>query len=419
MTAQFSGAMQEWKSHWTLVLASAVGFSFTSFLTAAIGVFMLPLSNEFGWSRMQLSSGIALSGLISMLLSPFFGILIDRLGTRRLALAGLVLSALAIAAFSQANGSIVQWIGLWLVWGLCSVLIQSTVWSTAVAGTFSAGRGLALGLTLSGAAGSTIIAPPLTYWLIGLVGWRTTFVWLGLGWGSVALLLALLFLYDAHDRAAAVSAAGETGVAKADLAGLSPGEAWRNSALWRVAIATFLILLVTIAVVVHQYPILVEAGVPSATAAWLVSLSGVAGIVGKVMTGSLIDRFHARLVGGITLASTAIAYPLMMQGLGATSLIVIGIMISGYAAGTKIQLCAYLTARYAGMRNYGKIFGFMTSVIALASAMGPLLAGTARDHFGNYTPLLLVGVVFSIIAGGLVFTLGDYPEWRNQTTTAD
>jgi predicted MFS family arabinose efflux permease len=406
--------IEEWRRFWPLVLTAAVGFSIMSFMTAVAGVFKDPLAQEFGWNRTQLSAGIALSSLLAILLSPFIGVLIDRLGTRRLAIPGIALTSAAVAAFSLASGSVTLWIALWAVWGLCSLLVQSTVWSTAVAGVFHAGRGLALGVTMAGTALAQIIAPPLTNWLIGEFGWRAAYVWLGCGWGAVAFILSLFFLFDAHSlRSRQAFATGRERDTKSELPGLSIAQAWRNSALWRVATSTFLIMTITVAVVVHQFPILVEAGVTRAQAAWLVSLSGVAGIVGKLVTGTLIDRFHARWVGGITLASTAIAYPLLVEPLRTPLLIVIGIMISGYAAGTKMQLCSYLTARYAGMRHYGTIFGFMTSVIALASAIGPLVAGLSRDRFDSYAPILLIGVVISLLSGLLVFSLGRYPDWTS------
>lgn len=403
-----AAASTEWKSHWPLVLAASIGFSFMSFMTPAAGIFMEPLSKAFGWNRTQLSTGIALSAVISLLASPFLGSLLDRLGTRRIALPGIVLTALVIAAFSFANGSLVQWIALWLIWGVVVLLIQSTVWSTAVASVFEAGRGLALGVTLSGTALANVIVPPLANWLIAAFGWRAAFVWMGLGWGSVALLLNILFLYDARDRHRL--ARGKTGE-RVDLPGLTIDEAWRSSELWRVAISTFLILTITIAVVVHQFPILVETGISRQSAAWLVSLAGVAGIAGKLITGALIDRVHARWVGGITLASTAIAYPLLLEPFRSSALIVVAIMISGYAAGTKIQLCGYLTARYGGLRNYGAIFGFMTSFIALSSGVGPLLAGLSYDKYGSYGPLLIAGAVASLISAALVFSLGRYPDF--------
>lgn len=369
---------------------------------------MAPLGKEFGWTRTQLSLGIALSALLAIVLAPFVGRLADRWGTRRLALPGVVLTALSIAAFSLATSSFVLWLGLWVLWGLCSLLILSTVWAAAVASVFSAARGLALGITMAGTALATVIAPPLANWLIGHQGWRATFVWMGLGWGAVAFVLSYAFLFDAHNLRAGPR--GRQNVPTE--AGLTVGEAWRNSSLWRIGLSTFLILTVTIAVVVHQFPIIVEAGLDPSSAAWLVSLSGAAGIVGKLVTGALIDRYHARWVGGLTLASTAIAYPLMAHGIATPLLITIGVMISGYAAGTKIQLCGYLTARYAGMRNYGTVFGIMTSAISLASAVGPLLAGVAHDKYGSYAPLLMAGVAVSLVSGGLILSLGRYPQWN-------
>ncbi|MPS69659.1 MAG: MFS transporter [Novosphingobium sp.] len=399
-----------------MVLAACIGFSFMSFMTAAAGVFMDPLATEFHWGRTELSAGMAIASLLSILCSPFIGILIDRHGSRRLALPGLVLTSLAIAAFSQVNGSIPQWLALWMIWGVVALLVQSTLWSAAIASVFRVGRGLALGVTMSGTALAQVVAPPLSNALIEAFGWRTAYIALGLGWGGLALVLSALFLFDVRDQARRRQSQGKgPPEAAPDLPGLGIGEAWRDISLWKVAVATFLVLTVTIAVVVHQFPILVEAGMSRSQAAWLVSLSGVAGVMGKLVSGTLIDRFHARTVGGITLASTAVGWPLLMQGIATPVTIVIGIMISGYAAGTKIQLCSYLTARYAGMRHYGTIFGFMTSVIALASAIGPLAAGLSYDRYGSYTPLLLAGVAISLISGGLVFSLRPYPEWRAAT----
>lgn len=413
---QLETAGAEWRRHWPMVLAACIGFSFMSFMTAAAGVFMDPLAAGFHWGRTELSAGMAIASLLSILCSPFIGILIDRHGSRRLALPGLVLTSLAIAAFSQVNGSIPQWLALWVIWGVVALLVQSTLWSAAIASVFRVGRGLALGVTMSGTALAQVVAPPLSNALIEAFGWRTAYVALGLGWGGLALILSALFLFDVRDQARRrQSQAKGAPEATPDLPGLGIGEAWRDISLWKVATATFLVLTVTIAVVVHQFPILVEAGMSRTQAAWLVSLSGVAGVMGKLVSGTLIDRFHARTVGGITLASTAVGWPLLMQGIATPVTIVIGIMISGYAAGTKIQLCSYLTARYAGMRHYGTIFGFMTSVIALASAIGPLAAGLSYDRYGSYTPLLLAGVAISLISGGLVFSLRPYPEWRAAT----
>jgi MFS family permease len=76
-----------------------------------------------------------------------------------------------------------------------------------------------------------------------------------------------------------------------------------------------------------------------------------------------------------------------------------------------LQISAYLTAQYAGMRNYGKIFGVMTSPIGIGGGLGSVAAGAVFDVFGDYRPLLMFAIVSSFICGGLLFRLGRYPDW--------
>ena len=402
----------EWKKHWTLVFAAAIGFSFQSFMSPATGLFMGPLQDEFGWSRTMLSSGSAIGAIISLLLSPFFGVLIDRFGSRKLSIIGLSTTALSIAAFATMTGIPYQWFGLWFLFGLVSMSIHATTWTAAVASVFKTNRGLALGFTLAGSALAAAIVPPLTNFLIAEFGWRGAYLWLGFGWGGIALILTMFFLFDAHDQRRTEMVSPNISVpAKAILTGLSLSQAFRNSSLWRIALATLLTLTITIGITVHQVPIIVGTGLTRTNAAWLASLAGIAGICGKLITGVLIDRFHVRWIGSITLASTAIAYPMLLDPAVSTGFVIAAVMINGYAAGTKLQLCGYLTARYAGMKNYGAIFGFMSSLIALAAGVGPILAGYAFDTSGDYVPFLIGGTIISLVSGLLIFSLGRYPEF--------
>jgi MFS family permease len=369
-------AGQEWRQGWKLVVASCIGFSFFSVLTHTMSMFMEPVGREFGWGRTLLSAGVTISGFVTAILSPPFGLLIDRYGSRRLALPGIVVTACAMTLIALANGSPAQWLALWAFYALVSIAVKTTVWTTAVSGVFEAGRGLALGITLSG----------------------------------VTLLVCWLFLYDAHDRkrAETVSAAGTT---RPDFTGLTIAEARRSPALWLIGISNFVIMLMTIGLMLHQVPIMTGAGVSRVEAAWLSSLVGVAAIAGKLVTGVLLDRFRANWVGGLTLASTALAFFFLIDGVHSPLLIVLAMLVNGYSAGTKLQIASYLTARYAGMRNYGVIYGVMTSVTALGSALGPITAGFAFDMTGSYSLFLIAGTVGCLIGGMMLLALPAYPDW--------
>ncbi|MCW1427646.1 MFS transporter [Novosphingobium sp. JCM 18896] len=407
MTGTSHTASQEWRANWTLVLSAAAGFSFMSIMTTAMGAFIGPLVKEFGWSRTVVSMGLPIAGVLSVLLSPVVGLFIDRYGSRRLAIPGLVGMIVCTAAFGLISGSVTQWVVLWAVYALVSLAVTVSVWTAAVARAFTAGRGLALGLTLAGTAVAQAVAPVLATWLIGAFGWRTAFVAIAFGWGGFALLLCLLF-FRAPSDGPAQAAARDTSAEP----GLTIPQAWRDPGLWRIAISTFVLMVLTIGLLIHQIPILVEAGVTPERAALLAGAGGLAGILGKLVTGVLVDRFRANWVGGVTLGFTAFAFLLLLDGVRTPALIVAAMLINGYSAGTKLQICSYLTSRYGGLRNFGTIFGFIGSLTALGSALGPLLAGMVYDRTGGYEPFLIAGTIGCVFCGLLIVSLPRYPDWN-------
>ncbi|MEY2883591.1 MAG: hypothetical protein RL490_1315, partial [Pseudomonadota bacterium] len=306
------------------------------------------------------------------------------------------------------------------VYAAAALATKSTVWTAAVASAFDAGRGLAMGLVLSGSAIAQGITPPLTNWLIETQGWRMAYVWLGLGWGAMALVLCWFWLFDGYDASRKARAA-DPGAAQgkslmSDAPGLTVEQAWRSAALWRIAISTFLIMVVTIALVVHQIPILQSIGVNRTVAATYAGLAGLCGVAGKLVTGWLLDRYAARWVGGLTLAATSLTFILLLLPDRSMAIIIVAMLINGYAAGTKLQIAGYLTSAYAGMKNFGLIFGTMASLIAAGSGLGPLMAGFLFDIYGNYDVYLWIGIVGTLISAWLIFGLPGYPDWAKSET---
>ncbi len=420
LTPQLHSAAErrsEWRANWTLVLAATVGFAFYSIIPNAMGLFLEPLSREFGWTRTRIMFGMTIMSVAGILLSPAVGALIDRFGSRRIALPGLILTAVSLSAFGLATGAMWQWTLIWVLNALIVLLIKATVWTTAVTGMFTAARSLAIAITISGTAVAQAVVPPLTQWLIAGFGWRSAWVLLGLGWGAVAFLLSFFFLYDAHDRRRAEERAG-TGSREDHrkqqeaLPGLTLKEALRSPPLIRIGLATFLTMLMGVGIAVHQVPIIVESGIEREQAAYFASLFGIAGVVGKLVTGWLMDRLDPGMVGGVTLGVSAFAFLLLLEELDSVVLIVIGLMTIGYASGTKLQICAYLTSCYGGVRNYGKIFGIMSSLIALGGGLGPVAAGMAYDLWGSYTLFIYAALGLTLFAASLLFKLGPRPAFQ-------
>lgn len=400
--------IDEWRSHWPPVLAAFLGLSFASALFQAIGLFIAPLQQEFGWTRTQVTAGASVAAIVMVPLAPIAGAWIDRWGARRVAIPGLIFTMLAIASLALANGASSQWLALWAAYGVVASTLNTTVWTCVVLDTFKAGRSLAMSAVLSGTTFAGAAAPPVTQWLTDSFGWQAAFVSLGFGWGGVALVLTLLCIPDRTTRIR-----GTAAQENADLPGLSLREAARSAPLLRIGLATLIIMTLGSALVVHRVPILTEAGVSRATAAQVAALSGVMGVLGKLVMGWAMQRWDAGVVGGLSIGALGAALVLLLEPLRTSATIVVAMAMIGFAGGAKLQIAAYLTSVYAGARNYGKIFGVMAGVIAVASGLGPVLGGMAFDALKDYSLLIWTGFPCCLLGAALLMRLGARPVWSD------
>lgn len=396
------------------MLTTSVGFSFHSIATYASGLFIEPLEQEFGWSRSQISIGLAIAAIATVPLSPVVGSFIDKWGSRRIALPGLVLTACSLAAFGTVTNSITHWVALWCIYAFIGLSVKSTVWTHAISSTFHSGRGLALAVMLSGTALAQALVPPGARWLIADFGWREAWFWLGFGWCLPALLLAFLFLKDRPREEPVARQPQRVGTdIPQDEGRMTIGQALRNPQLLKLALATFIMMTLGLGVIVHLVPILSERGLTRETAAWVAGLAGIAGIAGKLITGALMDRFDGAKIGAFTLGSAAFGFALLVMPTGDTGTMA-GAAVIGYAVGTKLQVTAYLTSHLTDIRSFGKIFGLMNSVTAFSAGLGPFLSGVVFDTSGSYNYLLWAGIPGSIISAVLIMSLRHRgPEYQN------
>lgn len=412
-------AGQEWRVNWMMVVAAMLGISFGSIPAATLGLFMDPLESAFGWSRTQLSAGMMVFALVTLPFTPFAGALVDKIGARRCVIPGLILSGLAFAAFSLMTGAIFQWFLIWVVYSFTALLIRSMMWNSAISNAFSASRGLAIALVLSGFAVSQTFGPLLANWLIADYGWRTAYIAIGIGWAGLPLVLVFFFFHNRLERRARKSGSGEPTLAKAIPGGLSLGEAIRNPAVLRIGLAIFLASLTGAAIAIHIVPVLVSSGVTRTTAAGLAALVGVASVAGKLLTGWLVDRITSSFLPFTVFALPALGYFLLWQAGSSIPLLALGIICMGYGSGGSLQMGTYLTTRYAGMRNFGKIFGLISSAMGIAAGIGPVASGMIYDTTGSYGLALLIAIPAALIAGIAVFGLGPYPDFPAHEPASD
>jgi MFS family permease len=400
-------ARAEWASGWKLVVASSAGASLTPLSVYMMGVFVAPLEQAFGWSRTLITSGLTIYAVVGVLFAAVGGALCDRLGPRRIAIPGVLLYCAGIAALSTATGSQLYWWAIWLLIAFSAVLVKPTIWSAAIISRFNTARGLALAAALSGVGLTGIFAPLVGSHLIDLFGWRWAFFGIGSLWFAVAMPLIFLFFYGAQDLDR-TRRDRKTAVAPSAVSGVSIREAIRSAAFLKLAVSSFLVMLTVTASLVHFVPMVTHEGVDRSTAVRLASVIGLAAFIGRLITGSLLDRLSGTFVGGTVFALPAIALLAMYFSGGSVLIMALVAIIFGFCSGAELQVASYLASRFFGTKNFGTLFGLIMGLISFAAGMGPLLASFAFDRFGSYDVALLMGVPLSLLSGMLVFWLGRY-----------
>lgn len=102
---------------------------------------------------------------------------------------------------------------------------------------------------------------------------------------------------------------------------------------------------------------------------------------------------------------------MLLTSTGSWLQLAVSVLIIGYCSSASLQLTTYLTTRYVGMRNFGAIFGLVSTLIALSAGIGPFVAGAIYDATGAYDLLLMGGCAVAVIVGPLMSGLGPYPQF--------
>ena len=395
----------EFGAGWTIVLGCMAGVG-TGIqpIPALSGFFMPELAREFGWTFGGMSLGMALCAVVATLMAPVFGGWADRYGTKPVAMISLLLFGFAFASFALVGPSIWSFYAVWVVIGLVGIGTTPLTFSRLVNLWFFRNRGLALGIMLIGTSLSTFVIPPLIVWAIAEGGWRTAYLAVAALPLLVGLPLGLLLLREPRaEEVPKASSAAATGV--------TVGAAIRDRRFWVIWGAIFLVQFAFAGAQVHIPEIVRLRGFRPANAATIMQVVGIAILVGRLVTGFLLDRFWAPLVSLPMLLLPAIGV-VYLTGHDPDFVMLAGAaFLLGLAAGAESDLIAYLASRYFGLAHYGRIYGVLYMAFALASAFSPLVYGRVRDVAGTYDPMLLTAAGLLVGGAVLLLTLGRYPDF--------
>ena len=383
-----------------VVFACTVGnaVSVTPMVYTVFGLFLIPISTEFGWSRAAVSFVLFIIAVAGAVSYPIVGRLIDRYGARPVILTGNVLFAASVASVSLVEASRFQFYFVYALIGISAAIPSSVMFTKVIAGWFDARRGLFLGI--AGGLGNGVgaaLSPLFVFVLISSYGWRAGFQ----GIGAAIILVGFPVLYLLlRDPPRDVSRSATEHLEKT--AGLTLAEALKTPTFWIILAAIALGAGCMTAIFAHVVPMLLDRGIPAGQATTVLAMFSLVTAGWQIGMGYMLDRiprpwiaapFYLLALTGLVLLESTSSYPLLL----------LSAVLMGLGLGTEYGILPYFLSRYFGTRHYGAISGSMYGVIVLTQGLTPFLMDLVFDITGTYDPAI-IAICIGLAAGAVLIT---------------
>ena len=403
---------------WIIAAVTFIVGLLTAGVRAAPSVLIVPLQQEFDWSRATISFAIGVNLLLYGLVGPFAAALMDRFGVRRMMTLALAVSGAAVA-LSPAMHQAWQLVLLWgIVVGAGTGVIGAFVSAYIAARWFRHRQGLVVGLlTAANAAGQLIFLPNLAE-LVTHFGWRVMSLVLA-GTLMIFVPLVALLMRD-RPRDLGLAPYGAEGAPEPEpppagnplvVAFEALGSGVRKRDFWLIAGGYFVCGATTNGLIgTHLIPACVDHGLSEVAGAGLLAAAGVFSFLGGTLSGWLSDRWDNRVLlawyyglRGLALMYLPFAFGLSIYGLPLFA------VFYGLDWIASVPPTVRLLNRVVGTEKTGIMVAWITVIHQVGGALAAYLAGVMRGVFGTYleafmfSGLLLIGAAFMVLfigAGG-------------------
>lgn len=392
---------------WLMAACAMLAMLISNGLTlTGLSVFDGSLLKEFGFSLGALKFRDLITLVLTGLVAPFIGILIDRVGVRVLLIAGSILLGLAYLGYSRVTA-------LWQIYAIhvvfAAVLVATglNVAVILVSQWFVKHRGTAIGIALVGGSLSGVIFAKLNVALLQDFGWRASFEWLALA--PLTLLLATLALVRSPAEKGMVPLGmGDSveEVAASTRGDLSYAQALHTRTFWALALTAGMTFYCTLAAVAHLIGYMIDLNYDLARASDGLALFFGMVVLGNFLFGLVADHINQKMVflanqavmlaGALILASLSVTY--VWYGIG----------LFGLGWGGMYTLLQLQAVNSFGISAAGKILGTITVLDATGGGLGIWLTGVFHDRTGNY------GLGFTICATLIALTFLASVQFRNE-----
>jgi len=383
---------------WVVVGAAALITCVGMGALFSLAIFLKPIEEAMGWSRTGISTIAFLNWIFMGVGSFLWGALSDRYGGRIVALAGGALLGLGLVLSSQVAALWQLQLTFGVMVGLAVGAFYAPLTATATR-WFTANRGLAVALVSAGIGLGVLVISPLARWITNVADWRIAMLVLGdLAW--LIIIPAALLIREQPASARGVGPDGTRAPAERDF---SAAEVVRAPQFWVIALTHFACCAAHSGPIFHMVTHAIDQGMTAMTAATVLSVSGLASIVGRIGTGMLADRFGAKrtLVAGLALQAVMVYLYLFAQDAGTFYGLA---LVFGAAYGGVMPLYALLTREYFGEKVMGTAYGGVFLVSTLGMGLGSFAGGWLYDELGSYAWLFISSAAIGGMAGLLALT---------------
>jgi len=370
-------------------------------LSESFTVFLLPITQSFGWDRAEVISIYSLAALTGGLAAPFVGRLFDRSGPRIVFALGLALFGGAFLAASRAQQLWQFQFSLGLCVGLGFAFLGTVPNSILLGRWFGPRLPTAMAVVYSATGAGVLAVLPLSQILIDHYGWREAYLIFG---GTMITLLVPLLLLPW--RLFATGASHITQAATADLAedGWTLLSAMRHHAFWSLFATFFFTAIAMYALSAQIVAYLVDAGFSPILAATAWGFSGVVLVIGMLSVTWLDGMIGRRrsVLFSYALSITGMVLLWLLKSYPNIWLLSAFVICFGSMMGSRGPLITATAMKIFRGKRVGTIYGAIVIGSGLGSAVGSWSGGLIHDMTGSYDALLLFALV-NVILGMIPF----------------
>lgn len=371
----------------------------------AYGVFFNALMSEFHWSRATISGASSLAFFMMGFVGMLIGRLNDRYGPRLLMSVTSLFFGAGLMLMSQLNSVLQLYIfyGVLLGIGLSSVDVIAL---TTIARWFSLRRGAMTGLVKVGTGAGQFTIPLIASFLIGLVGWRHTYLIIGVA-ASIILFGVAQILKRDPDEFQRTSRGDTTSGRQIDpdeSRSLSFEKTRKTYQFWNLCMVNFLVIFCLISIIIHIVPHARDTGLSAGQAAGVLSTIGGVSMLGRFISGLAIDRYGSRAIMGACLLLLIISL-LWLQVAETLWMLFLFAFIYGLAHGGVFTTVSPIVAEIFGIKAHGTILGIVVCFGTTGGAIGPIFTGQLFDMTGSYAPAFLAFIIISTCSLGILYLI--------------